>query len=40
VEYHYWEKLNKAKDDLSDSVITQAEYDSLVDKAKVEFDGV
>ncbi|SFC97657.1 hypothetical protein [Pseudoalteromonas denitrificans] len=40
VEYQYWMKLKNAKDKLSQSVINQVEYDRLVEKAKVELEGI
>lgn len=39
VEFQYWKKLKKAKNELSRSAITQAEYEKLVEKARAEFEG-
>ncbi|MEP0203625.1 MAG: hypothetical protein ABJ084_05185 [Halioglobus sp.] len=39
IEFRYWQKLDKAEEQLSHSEITQAEYKHLVREAKAEFDG-
>ncbi|WKD48921.1 hypothetical protein [Microbulbifer spongiae] len=38
IEYEYWQKLQKAEEQLSNSSITQKKYEKLVKQAKTEFE--